>query len=277
METECKTKNRLNALIDSDQKLHVAYLMPEFPLRGVTLPVLAELEKSGVNVVELGVPFSDPLADGPVIQRAALKAIENGVTLKNLLQLVKQARSSEQYKITIPIVLMGYYNPMYAFGVEAFIKEAASSGVDGLIVPDLPPEEAAEFRTLAEAEGLSLIFLISPVTSVSRISEIDKLSTHFSYCVSVNATTGTAKLKDGIDTDNLKTYLKCVRENTGKKFIVGFGIKTARQVDAIEEISDGVVVGSALLNAMENELTIEACVEKSGIFARSLFNHKQVG
>lgn len=260
--------NRLSALLETNQKLKVAYIMPEFPIKAATLPVLEALQKSGVNVVELGIPFSDPLADGSVIQKAAQISIENGLTLKGLLALVKTARESQ---IDLPIILMGYYNPIFSYGVEKFIEDAAQYGVDGFIIPDLPPEEAESFRNCVIENGLSLTFLISPVTSESRIREIDALSTHFSYCVSVNATTGTSKLSGGIQTDSIKDYLHRVRKNTSKKFIVGFGIKTPQQVQSISGISDGVVVGSALIKAMEQAENPKEAAASVEAFSKSLF------
>ena len=271
MNFELLMQNRLQTLIESDQKLNVAYLMPEFPMTDATLPVLFALQNSGVNLIELGIPFSDPLADGSVIQRAALKSIENGVTLKKLLALVKVARESENYAIHIPIVLMGYYNPMYSYGVESFIADAVKHGVDGFIIPDLPPEEASLFRTLAASHGLSVTFLISPVTIDARIQEIDSLSTHFSYCVSVNATTGTSKLAGGIEANSLKDYLSRVRKNTKKKFVVGFGIKTPEQVHEIQKNADGVVVGSALLNAIQSATSPENAAHHAQEFCHWLF------
>ncbi len=271
MNFELLMQNRLQTLIESDQKLNVAYLMPEFPMADATLPVLFALQNSGVNLIELGIPFSDPLADGSVIQRAALKSIENGVTLKKLLALVKMARESENYAIHIPIVLMGYYNPMYSYGIESFITDAVKHGVDGFIIPDLPPEEASLFRTLAASHGLSVTFLISPVTIDARIQEIDNLSTHFSYCVSVNATTGTSKLAGGIEANSLKDYLSRVRKNTKKKFVVGFGIKTPEQVHEIQKNADGVVVGSALLNAIQSSTSPENAAHHAQEFCHSLF------
>ncbi|NTW48138.1 MAG: tryptophan synthase subunit alpha [Chlorobiales bacterium] len=269
--TEKQNLNRLSALLETGDKLLVAYLMPEFPVPGATLPTLIALQKSGANVIELGMPYSDPLADGRVIQDAAQVAIANGVTLKRLLELVRQARAGAAgEKIHVPIILMGYVNPVLSYGVNRFLDEAAQSGVDGLIIPDLPPEEAQEFRKKCIEKNLSLTFLISPVTSDKRIELIDSLSTHFSYCVSVNATTGTSKLDARTSGDDLNAYLRRVRQNAKKKFVVGFGIKSAEQVRNMNQVADGAVVGTALLSAIASAKTPEGTADAAASFWRAL-------
>lgn len=147
-------QNRITTLIQQDKKLLIAYYMPEFPVTGSTLPVLEALEESGVDIIELGMPYSDPIGDGPVIQDAAHTAIRNGVTIKNLLELVRRARQGEGCKkITAPILLMGYCNPLIAYGGDCFLYDALEAGVDGLLIPDLPPEEAADFLEKARGTG----------------------------------------------------------------------------------------------------------------------------
>ena len=191
------SQNRITSLLQQDKKLLIAYYMPEFPVAGSTLPVLEALEESGADIIELGMPYSDPIGDGPVIQDAAHTAIRNGVTIKHLFELVRRARQGEGCRhITAPILLMGYCNPMIAYGVDGFLQDAVNAGVDGLLIPDLPPEEAADFLAQAKECGLTVVFLVSPVTPPERIELIDSLSTDFSYCLAVNATTGTAKLSD---------------------------------------------------------------------------------
>ena len=187
------TQNRISTLLQQDKKLLIAYYMPEFPVVGATLPVLEALQESGADIIELGMPYSDPIGDGPVIQDAAHTAIRNGVTIKHLFELVQHARQGRGCtKITAPIVLMGYCNPMIVYGIECFLRDAVEAGVDGLLIPDLPPEEAADFLEQAKRIGLSVVFLISPVTPPERIELIDSLSTDFSYCIAVNATTSSA-------------------------------------------------------------------------------------
>jgi len=223
------TENRITALLREDKKLLLAYYMPEFPVAGSTLPVLEVLQDSGADIIELGIPFSDPVGDGPVIQEAAHRAIANGVTLRWLLDLVGRARRGEGCrKITVPILLMGYCNPLIAYGGDCFLTDATQAGVDGLLLPDLPPEEAGEFLERAKAFAMTVVFLISPVTPSERIEMIDSMSTDFSYCLAVNATTGTAKLSDGGTEAAVDDYLKRVRMHTKKSLWSDLALKTAR-------------------------------------------------
>ena len=231
-----------------DKKLLIAYYMPEFPVPGATLPVLEALQESGADIIELGMPYSDPIGDGPVIQDAAHTAIRHGVTVRGILDLVAQARKGEGCrKITTPILLMGYSNPLIAYGGDCFMADAVEAGVDGLLIPDLPPEESVDFLERANGFGLTVVYLISPVTPPERIELIDSLSTDFSYCLAVNATTGTGKLDDAGTDQKIAGYLKRVRRHAKKKFVVGFGIKDRDRVRRMWELADGAVVGSALL------------------------------
>ncbi len=241
-------ENRITRLVKTDRKLLIAYYMPEFPVPGATLPVLEALQASGADIIELGMPFSDPIGDGPVIQGAAHTAIGNGVNLASLLELVRKARAGEGCaKITVPMLLMGYSNPLIAYGGDCFMADAVRAGVDGLLIPDLPPEESADFLERAKGFGLSIVYLISPVTPPERIELIDSLSTDFSYCLAVNATTGTGKLDDEGSDARIAEYLERVRRHARKKFVVGFGIKDRNRVQRMWSLADGAVVGSALL------------------------------
>lgn len=264
-------QNRITTLIQQDKKLLIAYYMPEFPVTGSTLPVLEALEESGVDIIELGMPYSDPIGDGPVIQDAAHTAIRNGVTIKNLLELVRRARQGEGCKkITAPILLMGYCNPLIAYGGDCFLYDALEAGVDGLLIPDLPPEEAADFLEKAKGFGLTVVFLVSPVTPPERIELIDSLSTDFSYCLAVNGTTGTAKLSDTATESAVDDYLKRVRQYARKKFVVGFGIKDKAQVEHMWNFADGAVVGSALLQYIAASATPEETARLAAEFWKTL-------
>ncbi|MEI8033400.1 MAG: tryptophan synthase subunit alpha [Chlorobiaceae bacterium] len=248
--------NRISALMQQDKKLLIAYYMPEFPVAGSTLPVLEALGEGGADIIELGMPYSDPIGDGPVIQDAAHLAIHNGVTIRNLLELVRKARAGEGCRpVTAPIVLMGYGNPIIAYGIELFMRDAAIAGVDGLIIPDFPPEESALFLSKAKAAALSVVFLVSPVTPPERIELIDSLSTDFSYCIAVNAVTGTAKLADASAEPEIEEYLKRVRQHARKKFVVGFGIRERSRIEQMWRMADGAVVGTALLQHISKAKT----------------------
>ncbi len=267
MISEVQVENRISRLCQSENKMLVAYLMPEFPVPNATLPALFALEEAGVNVIELGMPHSDPLADGRTIQEAAQVAIKNGATLKKVLALVQEARAKG---LNAALILMGYINPILRYGVNAFLDDAKSAGVDGFIIPDLPPEEAEAFRSEVARRNLSMTFLISPVSSPERIQTIDALSTDFSYALAVNATTGTAKLSNKNTYSELETYLERVRANVSKKFVVGFGIKEREQVAWILERADGAVIGSAYLQAIASAQTPEAVAEKTSAFWKML-------
>jgi tryptophan synthase alpha chain len=265
------SQNRITTILQQEKKLLIAYYMPEFPVIGSTLPVLESLQESGADIIELGMPYSDPIGDGPVIQDAAHIAIRNGVTIRHLLELVRRARRGEGCSIiTAPILLMGYCNPVIAYGVDDFLHDAAEAGVDGLLIPDLPPEEAAEFLEKAKRAGLTVVFLVSPVTPPGRIELIDTLSTDFSYCLAVNGTTGTAKLSDVATESAVDDYLKRVRQHTRKKFVVGFGIKDKSRVEHMWSLADGAVVGTALLQHIAGSATPEECARLAGEFWKTL-------
>ena len=193
-------------------------------------------------MVELGMPFSDPLADGPVIQQASQVAIENGVNIKWILETVKEIRNSSE----IPLVLMGYINPIIKYGLIKFMKGCRLAGVDGLIVPDLPPEEAEKFVQLARENSISPILLVAPNTSSSRIKIISELSGDLIYCVAILGITGS-----GNDMENLEAYLTRVKENSSCPFVVGFGIKARGDIVLVNKLAHGAVVGSAIINAMD--------------------------
>jgi tryptophan synthase alpha chain len=264
-------ENRITRLVRKDKKLLIAYYMPEYPVTGATLPVLEALQESGADIIELGMPYSDPIGDGPVIQHAAHTAIRHGVTVGSILGMVRQARAGEGCKkITTPIILMGYSNPLIAYGGDCFMADAVEAGVDGLLVPDLPPEESVDFLDRAKHFGLTVVYLISPVTPPERIELIDSLSTDFSYCLAVNATTGTGKLEDS-DTDRkIAGYLERVRRHTKKKFVVGFGIKDRERVRRMWELSDGAVVGTALLQHVADAKTPEETARMAAEFWKTL-------
>lgn len=242
--------------------LIVPYITPEFPVRGSTVPLLLALEHAGAAMIEVGIPFSDPLADGPTIQHSSEIAIRNGASLTRVLELVREART----KISLPVILMGYVNPIMSYGFDRFFSDAAAAGVDGMIVPDLPPEESEEFRRQCVLNGLSTIFLIAPTSSDERIRYIDSLSTDFSYCVSVTGVTGARSSFGG----NFDDFLHRVKDNTNKPFVVGFGITGKEQVDRIAAIAQGVVVGSALLQAIGSEHTAEGAASAASQFLSTL-------
>lgn len=252
----------LQQLQSENKKALIPYITPEFPVRGTTIPLILALEQAGASFIELGVPFSDPLADGPTIQHSSNVAIKNGVTVKKVLELVKELRN----KTSIPLILMGYINPILHYGIEKFIRDAKFAGADGLIIPDLPPEESETFRAISKQYEISNIFLIAPTSSDERIRFISELSTDFIYCVSVTGVTGTRNSFGGSFND----FLVRVKKNSTKPFVVGFGIKSKEQVLNITKHADGIVIGSALLQSIANKTSVEDSVTTAKNFLMSL-------
>ena len=236
--------HRWEQLAAVGRKALVPYVTPEYPLRDATVPVLKALDDAGADMIEVGIPYSDPIADGPTIQLSSEVALRNGATIPTILDAVRRFRQERE----LPILLMGYVNPILRMGLEVFVRQSSAAGVDGLIIPDLPPEEARELIDVAARHRMSLVFLIARTTADARIRMIDSLSTDFSYCVSMTGVTG---MRPGMaHRDELDGYLQRVRRSVSKRFVVGFGISTTEQVAAVWRHADGAVVGSALLKAM---------------------------
>ena len=256
-----KTFDRLRG---EGKKALIPYITPEFPFKGITVPLLHELENSGADLIEIGIPFSDPLADGATIQHSSEIALENGAHIPTILAAVREFRKSSK----LPLVLMGYVNPVLRFGISSFIRECSAAGVDGLIVADLPPEEAAEIRKVSQENDLSNIFLIAPTTRDDRMKKIDHASTDFSYCVSVTGVTG-ARNEFGAN-GSLDRFLQRVRENVKKPFVVGFGISNSDHVKKVWAHANGAVVGSALIHVLSGATNEKEALQKAGQFLRSL-------
>lgn len=250
-------------LKQTGRKALIPYIMAGDPSLDATKRFVSELEEAGADIVELGVPFSDPLADGPAIQRAHERALQNGITLKKVIALVKGIRQSSH----IPIILMTYYNPVFKFGVETFFKEAADSGVDGVIIPDLIPDEAHDFITVARKYKIDTIFLLAPTSTQERIKRVVKVSTGFIYYVSITGITG-AKLSIG---DPMKDTLTLIKSNTNKPVAVGFGISNPEEAAEISKLAEGVIIGSAIVRLIAEGKDIKEFVKKikEGLGVRS--------
>jgi len=232
------------------------------PTLEMTGQCIREMEKNGADIVELGIPFSDPLADGPVIQRASQRALAGGVSLVRILRFVKELRS----EVAIPIVLMGYYNPIFRYGVERFSKDARDAGVDGVIVPDLPPEEAEDLIRAARDVDLDTIFLLAPTSTPERIQRIASASRGFIYYVSLTGVTGA---RNKLSTD-IGPSIQRIREVSAKPICVGFGISTPDHVRGVSQFADGVIVGSAVVSLMEQAMEEPGCPARVGTFIRKL-------
>ncbi|KAA9008154.1 tryptophan synthase subunit alpha [Histidinibacterium aquaticum] len=222
------------------RKAFVAYIMAGDPDPEASLAVLKGMPGAGVDVIELGVPFTDPMADGPTIQLAGQRALEGGQTLRKTLDMVRELRREDD---TTPVVLMGYYNPIYSMGVDRFLEEANEAGVDGLIVVDLPPEEDDELCLPASRAGMNFIRLATPTTDDKRLPKVLENTSGFVYYVSITGITGSASAEAG----DVGPEVARIKAQTDLPVIVGFGIKTPEAAQAIAGVADGAVVGSAIV------------------------------
>lgn len=249
-----------------NKKAFIPFITAGDPSLDVTESLALSLESSGADVIELGVPFSDPIADGPTIQRSSLRALKSGTTLKKVIDMVAKLRT----KTEIPIVLMGYYNPIYKYGVKKFVSDAVSVGIDGLIVADLPPEEADELISVARGQHLDTIFLVAPTSSLERIKIICEASTGYVYCVSSMGVTGT---RERIS-ETLRPTVEKIKRQTDKPIAIGFGVSNPEQAKEVAKLADGVIVGSAIVNIIEKEQSsgnlIPALSKFSSAIARAI-------
>jgi tryptophan synthase alpha chain len=229
-------------LKNNNSKAFIPYIMAGDPSFETTKEMVLMLEQSGADIVELGVPFSDPLADGPTIQRAAERALKNGVTLGKVITFVKDIRSSTQ----IPLILMTYFNPVFKYGPERFIRDAADAGVDGLIIPDFPPDEAADFIHHARKAKLDTIFLLAPTSTEDRLKIVTKASRGFVYYVSITGITGSGLFLDG----SMERLVSKIKGYTDTPVAVGFGVSTPEDAAAVARVADGVIVGSAIVKRL---------------------------
>jgi len=241
--------NRIDELFtrleNKNEKALVIYLTAGDPDIETTGELLKTIQDAGADIIEVGIPFSDPMADGPTIQRAACRALDKGVTLARILDMILELR----YEITIPIVLFGYYNPILSFGPKKFAASAANAGVDGVLVVDLPPEEMKELTRFTEKKGIHFITLVSPVSVGERITGIIEKAQGFLYYVSVTGVTGARdSLPEGLSDD-----IERVKEMTRLPVAVGFGVSNPQMASELGRIADGVVVGSALVDIVEKQ------------------------
>jgi tryptophan synthase alpha chain len=215
-----------------------------YPSLAMTEKLLPALVKGGADVIEIGIPFSDPIADGVTVQRTSQVALEHGTSLDDAIEVVRRARANG---VTTPIVFMGYFNPYYHYGIERLAADTAAAGVDGLIIPDLPVEESDEILGALRDQGRDLIFMVAPTSTENRLSEMAKRASGFVYCVSLTGVTGARAAL----ADDLPSYLARVRAHTDLPLIVGFGISKPEHVQEVTKIADGVVIASALINQLD--------------------------
>jgi len=245
--TDTRISRRFDALAAEGRPALVTFVMGGDPDFDTSLALISALPKAGADVIEIGMPFSDPMADGPAIQAAGLRALHGGMTLARVIELVRRFRATDA---STPIVLMGYYNPIYSYGPERFLTDAKAAGVDGLIIVDLPPEADDELCIPALAHGINFVRLATPTTDDARLPLVLANTSGFVYYVSINGITGTA----APDAGAVGAAVGRIKRHTALPVAVGFGVRTAAQAAEIGRNADGVVVGSALVAALAGSL-----------------------
>ncbi len=262
-------KNKIDPFLHNNRKALSLFVTAGYPTVETTVPLVVALAKAGADIIELGIPFSDPIADGPTIQLSSEVALRNGVTLQKTLDMAKEIHK----QTNVPLVLMGYSNPIYAFGLQKFFSKCKDIGIDGTIIADLPLEESDEYRTLARQNDIATIFLAAPTTSPERLVQLDQASTGFLYCVSITGVTGERKALAGQADNFLKKARTCVKKNP---LLVGFGISTPDDAKRIASLSDGIIIGSALIKtiqAAQNNHMIEEAVKYVKSMRNALDTH----
>jgi len=258
--------NRINRLFKEKQEKGktalILYLTAGYPDLETTRALVPKLEKAGADLIEMGVPFSDPIADGPTIQKSSARSLEAGTTLHKILKLIKDLRKETQ----IPIVLFSAYNPFYKYGLEKLINDCARIGVDGLLVPDLPPDEAEGFISLCRKNELCHIFLVAPTTLRKRAKAIVEKSSGFIYYVSTRGVTGA---RESLDKD-IRSHISQLKKLTKKPIAVGFGISKPAHVSLLEGKVEGIIVGSALIREIEAGKNLKDRIKRAMRFTRRL-------
>lgn len=239
-----RIQSTLSALAGKNKKGLIPFITAGDPAPELTVPLMHALVAGGADIIELGVPFSDPMADGPVIQRASERALANGVGLRQVLQFVREFRKTND---ATPVVLMGYANPIEHMGADVFIETAREAGVDGVLVVDYPPEECEDFAAAMKANGLDPIFLLAPTSTDERIAQVGKIATGYVYYVSLKGVTGSGML----DLEAVAAKVPQIKRHVSVPVGVGFGIRDAASAKAIASVSDAVVIGSRIIQELE--------------------------
>lgn len=252
--TISRLQNVFSNLKTKGRSALISYVVAGDPTPEASAQILHELVRTGTDIIELGIPFTDPMADGPTIQKANIRALEAGMTLAKTLDMVRSFRA---INTTTPIVLMGYYNPLYIYGIEKFAKDAAEAGIDGLLTVDIPPEEDAEIKPHLQAHNIDLIRLITPTSTGARLQNLVTGISGYIYYVSMAGITGTK----AINVADVAEHIAPIRALTDLPIAVGFGIRTAPDAAAISKIADGVVIGSSYVNAIEKTIAHQVVSE----------------
>lgn len=255
--------SRIEAVFNKPaHKALIPYVTVGYPNIEATLKIVPLLAKSGCDIIELGIPFSDPLADGVTIQNASFKALQNGITPKTCLEVAGELSK----KVKIPLVFMTYFNPVFSYGTEKFCEDCATSGIDGLIIPDLPPEEGSALEKTTRRNGLDLIYLLAPTSPAARLRLVAEKSRGFIYLVSVTGVTGA---RDSLPA-NLGTFVGRVRKVSAKPLCVGFGIATPQQAKQVARLADGVIVGSRIIQLMEADKSMRKVADFTAVLREAL-------
>ena len=259
---QSRIEEKFKKLKEANQKALIPFITAGDPDLDTTKRLVIEMERAGADIIELGVPFSDPIADGPAIQKASYRSLKSGTTLKKIIGVVKELRQTTE----IPLVLMTYYNPVFKYGISEFVRDASDAGVDGIIIPDLPPEEGEGIIEEGKRHNLNTIFLLAPTSTKERIKIVASASTGFIYYVSLTGVTGARKSLP----ETVEASVNKIRKATDKPIAVGFGISTAEQAKRIASFADGVIVGSAIVNVIEKNIDKPDLIEKVSGFVKDL-------
>ncbi|MCH7345519.1 tryptophan synthase subunit alpha [Pelomonas sp. CA6] len=247
----------LQALQAQGRKALIPYVTAGDPFADVTVELMQALAGAGADIIELGIPFSDPMADGPVIQRASERALAKGISLAQVLEMVRAFRTRDE---RTPVVLMGYANPVERYGQQAFVRDAKAAGVDGVLIVDYPPEECEDFAAALRAQGLDAIFLLAPTSGEARIRQVARLASGYVYYVSLKGVTGAGHL----DIDAVAQAVPRIKAHVQVPVGVGFGIRDAQSARAVGQVSDAVVIGSALIQLIERQTRDNVATEAAG-------------
>ena len=248
------------------RKAFIAFLTAGYPDLSLTGKLVVEFERQGVDMIELGIPFSDPMADGPVIQESSQAALKHHVSLMDVLELVRDLRRSTQ----IPLLFMSYYNPVFRMGEQRFVKEASRAGLDGIIIPDLPPEEGRALIKSAGNAGIHTVLFAAPTTVPDRLSSIARAAKGFIYYVSVAGVTGARKSLPG----DVARRVKAIKRMTKTPVCVGFGVSSSSQVRQVQAVADGVIVGSSIIKKIREYINDPRLVSKTGSYVAALIKGK---
>lgn len=257
-----RIEHKFKVLKRNNQKAFITFITAGYPNLDVTKKLISAFANIGVDILELGIPFSDPMADGPIIQESSQVALKRNVNLNNILRLIKEIRKTT----AMPICLMTYYNPVFCFGHQRFAKMAQEAGVDGVIIPDLPPEEGASFLKIADKFNLDTIFFLSPTSTEERIKLVSRVSRGFIYYVSLTGVTGPRRNLS----HDLVRNIRQIKKYTSKPVCVGFGVSLPHQVKQIYKIADGAIVGSAIIQKIKENIGKPNLVKIVAKFVSSL-------